>query len=64
MNPVGFQTKFPAGERPQTYALGRAATEIVSNILRSIIVTNDYTHTHTHNHIIFFLFFKLIFFRT
>jgi hypothetical protein len=27
-NPVGFEPAVPAGERPQTYALDRAATEI------------------------------------
>jgi len=26
MTPVGFETTISAGERPQTYALGRAAT--------------------------------------
>jgi hypothetical protein len=26
MPPVGFETAIPAGERPQTYALDRAAT--------------------------------------
>ena len=26
MPPVGFETTTPAGERPQTYALDRAAT--------------------------------------
>ena len=26
MPPVGFEPTIPAGERPQTYALGRAAT--------------------------------------
>jgi len=26
MPPVGFEPKIPAGERPQTYALDRAAT--------------------------------------
>ena len=26
MPPVGFEPTFPAGERPQTYALDRAAT--------------------------------------
>ena len=27
MPPVGFEPKIPAGERPQTYALDRAANE-------------------------------------
>jgi hypothetical protein len=28
MPPAGFELAIPAGERPQTYALGRAATGI------------------------------------
>jgi len=30
MTPVGFETTISAGERPMTYALDRAATEIGS----------------------------------
>ena len=33
MPPVGFETTTPAGERPQTYALDRAATGTGISIL-------------------------------
>ena len=33
MPPVGFEPAIPAGERPQTYALDRAATAVGSCIL-------------------------------
>jgi hypothetical protein len=40
MPPAGFETTIPASERPQTYALGRAATGIgilLYNVLYSHI---------------------------
>jgi len=33
MPPVGFESTISTGERPQTYALDRAATESGNNIL-------------------------------
>ena len=36
MPPVGFEPTFPAGERPQTYALDRAATGTVQSYTLSI----------------------------
>ena len=39
MPPVGFEPMISASERPQTYALVRAATG-----------TDTHTHTHTHTH--------------
>ena len=38
MPPVGFEPTISAGERPQTYALGRAATGIGNfNLLLQVI---------------------------
>jgi hypothetical protein len=37
MHPVGFETTISAGERPQTYALNRAATGIGSHVVESFI---------------------------
>jgi hypothetical protein len=38
MPPVGFKTTISAGERPQTYALDRAATETGDQLYRLIYV--------------------------
>jgi hypothetical protein len=50
MPSVGFEPKILAEERPQTYALGRAATGIVSKFLPRKFMTDVYTHTHTQTH--------------
>jgi len=36
MHPVGFETTISEGERPQTYALDRAATGTVTEALQNI----------------------------
>ena len=42
MPPVGFEPTIAAGERPQTYALDRAATEIGVDYLRALM--NSYSY--------------------
>ena len=58
MPPVGFEPTISAGERPQTYALDRAATG-AGNIYIYIYIcvcvcihthTHTLSHTHTHTH--------------
>jgi hypothetical protein len=41
MSPVGFEPTIPASERPQTYALGSAATGIGINIMATKIFIPD-----------------------
>jgi len=43
----GFEPTISAGERPQTYALDRAATG-----------TGIHTHTHTHTHIYIYIYIE------
>ena len=44
MPPVGFEPTVPAGERPQTYALDRAATgtDILGHYQAKILVVKHY----------------------
>jgi hypothetical protein len=39
MRPVGFEPMIPASERPQTYALDRAATGIGPDVYHTFIFT-------------------------
>ena len=43
MFPAGFEPTNPASERPQTHAIGPAATGV------GLATLYAYTHTHTHN---------------
>jgi hypothetical protein len=48
MPPVGFETKISAGERPQTYALDRAATgtgQVQITLLNKYLYTFSEFHT-------------------
>ena len=60
MPPVGFETTIPVGERPQTYALERAATgtgqQLIclqnnnnNNLHHHFVQCHSHTHTHTQN---------------
>jgi len=48
MPSVVLEFTISAGERPQTYALDRAATG-TRYFQRKIVRTHTYTHTHTNN---------------
>jgi hypothetical protein len=41
MPPVGFELATPAGERPQTYALDRAATGTGASYNRDVILSDN-----------------------
>ena len=51
MPPAGFEPTVPAGDRPQTYALDRAATDtgcVIIYIDRVVVTTNvGYNHITT-----------------
>jgi len=47
MHPVGFEPTISAGERPKTYALGRAATGIGGNcryFIKIYVTGNGHGH--------------------
>jgi hypothetical protein len=50
MAPVELESTISADGLLQAYALDRAGTGNVSNILPSEVVTQNHTHTHTHTH--------------
>jgi len=50
MSPVGFEPTISAGDRPQTYALDRAATST------GCIYIYIHTHTHTHTYIYIYVY--------
>ena len=45
MTPVGFEPTISAGERPQTYALDRAATETGIYVYSNVIILVNYIFT-------------------
>ena len=55
MHPVGFEPTISAGERPQTYALDRAATGIIfsyiSQLLSNLTDKKGNIRIHTHIHL-------------
>jgi hypothetical protein len=62
MAPVGFETTIPAGERPQTYAIDRAATETgrynvtqFIYIWKLLYMFRGRTSTHHQEHIQLYL---------
>ena len=59
MAPVGFEPTIPAGERPQTYALDRAATGTGIHInTHALQFTQPGKHPPLHPLIIFLLFYS------
>jgi len=58
MPSVGFEPTISAGERPQTYALERAAT--VTGLIIILIILYAYTATCFYNHMIIFSLFTYI----
>ena len=57
MPPVGFKPTISAGERPQTYALDRAATGTGSTL---IIINKNNDYHHNNRHLFHFIFARAL----